>query len=114
MKLNSFEFTFKVGVSVLQVFERSRDSVRSVFLVKVTMSWLLDTIELFQAEGAKEFVKSSRVGSKAFIVQHCANKFDRFLARWSSQKVEAVGGGQALLKNWEVPRFFPAAPQQWT
>jgi hypothetical protein len=63
--LNSFE----VGVSVLQVFERSKGSVCSVFREKVTVSWLLATMEaLFQAEGSKVFVKSSRLGNKAFII----------------------------------------------
>lgn len=74
MKLNPFEFIFEVGVSVLRVFEKSRGSIRSVFL-----SWWTPQ-SLFEAKGAKEFVKSPRVGSKAFIIQCCANKFDRFLA----------------------------------
>jgi hypothetical protein len=59
-------------MSILWVFERDRGPVRSVFLGKVIVSWLLDTMEsLFPAEGAKEFVKFSRVGSKAFIIQYC-------------------------------------------
>jgi hypothetical protein len=37
---------------------------------------------------SKEFVKSSSVGNKSFIVQHSANKFGRFLA------VAEYGGGQ--------------------
>lgn len=35
---------------------------------------------LSQVEGLKEFVKSSRVGNKAFIAQRCSNKHGRFLA----------------------------------
>lgn len=65
----SLSNSFEVGGSVLQVFERSKGSVHSVFLEKVTVSWLLVTMEaLLQAEGSKEFVKSSRVGNKAFII----------------------------------------------
>jgi hypothetical protein len=65
----TFEFAFEVRISVLRVYERSRGSVRSVFLGRVTVSWLLATMEaLQQAEGSKELVKPSRVGNKVFAV----------------------------------------------
>lgn len=54
IEAKSFEFTFEVDVWVLLVFERNRGFVHLVLLGKVTVSWLLDTIEsLSQAEGAK-------------------------------------------------------------
>jgi hypothetical protein len=75
---------------VLLVSKRSRGSIHSVFLGKVTVSWLLATFEaLQQAEGLKEFVKSSRVGNKAFIVWRSTNKFGSYLAI-----VENGGGGR--------------------
>jgi hypothetical protein len=40
-----------------------------------------------QVEGLKEFVKSSKVGNKAFIALHCSNKHGCFLA------VAEYGGG---------------------
>lgn len=55
------------------------------------MVWPLATVEaLLQAEGLKEFVKSSRVGNVAFIAQHWSNKHGRFLA-----VVEYGGGGRS-------------------
>jgi hypothetical protein len=48
VEVKSIEFAFKVGVLVLRVFERSRGTVCSVFLGKVTVSWLLATLEALQ------------------------------------------------------------------
>jgi hypothetical protein len=81
---------FEEGVSVLRFYERSRGFVRLVSLGKVTVIWLLATMEALRlAEGSKAFVKSSRVGSKAFIAKRCLNKFGLFLA-----VVEYGGGDQ--------------------
>lgn len=48
------------------------------------MGWLLGNVEaLLQGEGLKEFVKSSRVGSRSFIThiaQGCTNCHSQFLA----------------------------------
>ena len=44
----------------------------SVFLGKVSVIWLLATMDaLPQVEGLKEFLKSSSVGNEAFIAQNC-------------------------------------------
>lgn len=60
---------FEVGVSIRRVFERSRYSVHSVFLDEGTVNCLLAPMEArLKTKGSKEFVKSSRVGNKAFIV----------------------------------------------
>lgn len=73
---------------VLRIYERSRGVLCSVFLGKVSVIWLLATMEaLSQVEGLKEFVKSSKVGNKAFIALHCSNKHGCFLA------VAEYGGG---------------------
>lgn len=62
IETKTFEFVFEVRISVLRVYERSG-------------GWLLATLEaLKQAEGLKEFMMSSRVGNKAFIVQRCSKK----------------------------------------
>lgn len=88
IEAKSSEFMFEVDVLILRVFERDRGPVCLIFLSKVIVSWLLDTMEsLFPAEGAKEFLKFSRVGSKAFIIQYCAIKFGCFLV------VMEYGGG---------------------
>jgi hypothetical protein len=46
---------------------------------------------LSQVEGLKEFVKSSRVGNKAFVAQHYAKKHGHFFGscgvwRWWSER----------------------------
>jgi hypothetical protein len=87
VETKSFEFSFEDGASVLRVFE-SRGSIRSV-LGKVAVIWILATMEpLPQAEGEKEFMKSSRLGSKEFTVQCFANKFGCLFA-----VAEYKGGG---------------------
>lgn len=112
VEAKSFEFSFEDGASVLQVFERSRGSICSI-LGKVTVSWMLATMEpLPQAEGEKEFMKSSRLGSKEFTVQRFANKFGCLFAvaeyRGGGRaglvvisEGKGVGVGWALLKNCE-------------
>jgi hypothetical protein len=68
------------GVSVLRVFERSRGFMRSISMGKVIVQWLLAIMEeLLKAEAIKEFLKSSIVGSKAYIVQRSANRFGHYL-----------------------------------
>lgn len=50
--------------------------MRFVSVGRVSVNWLLATVEDFLlAEASKEFLRSSKVGSKAFIAQRCANKF---------------------------------------
>lgn len=66
----SFEFALDEGVHVLRVSERSKGFMHSVSLGKVIVLWLVDFMEeLLNVEVTKEFLKSTRVGSKAFIVQ---------------------------------------------
>lgn len=63
-----FELSVEEGISVLRIVERSRGVSRAVHLEKVSVAWLLATVEaLILGEGLKEFPKSSRVGNKAFI-----------------------------------------------
>lgn len=53
------------------------------------MSWLLATMEaLCHVEGLKEFMKSSRVGNKAFLAQCCSNSYGCFV-----DPMEYIGGG---------------------
>lgn len=76
MRAKSFEFAMEEGVSILRVIERSRGLVRSVSsLGRVIVNWLLATMEeLLLAEALKDFLKSSKVGSKAFIANRFLNK----------------------------------------
>lgn len=62
-----------------------------VSLGKVSVIWLLATMEaLCLAKGSKEFVKSSRVGSKSLIAKRWLIKFGRF---WFSRNMKVVIGG---------------------
>ena len=45
LESKSFKFAVEEGVSVLLIFERSRSVLCSVFLGKISMSWLLETVE---------------------------------------------------------------------
>jgi hypothetical protein len=105
---NSFEFICEEGVSILRVYEKSRGFVRLVSLGKVSVLWLMVTRALLQVEHSKYFVKSSRVGIKAFIAQCGLNHFGRFLAiaeyrgdssLRSSRKVEEVVAGRVSLSS---------------
>lgn len=47
---------------------------------RVSVESLWPTVDtLVQGEGSKEFIKSSRVGSKAFLAQKCSNSHGMFL-----------------------------------
>lgn len=55
--------------------------MHSLSLGIASVNWSLATLgDLLLVEASMEFLKSSRVGSKAFIAQKCANKFGRYLA----------------------------------
>jgi hypothetical protein len=76
VEAKSFEIALEEGVLVLRVFERSRGIVHFVSVGRVSVNWLLATMEdLLLAEVLKEFLRSSKVGLKAFIAQRCPNKF---------------------------------------
>jgi len=54
--------------------------VHYVSLGCVSVKWLLETMEAWHlAKVLKEFYRSSRVGSKAYIAQHCSNCHSCFL-----------------------------------
>lgn len=62
--------------------------MHSMSLGKAFVLWLLAiVVEVLNAETRKEFLKSSRVGSKAFIVQRHANRNGRYLV------IGEYGGG---------------------
>jgi len=67
------------GVAILCVFERSRGFMHSVSLGKATVLWLVAIMEeLLNAEVSKEFLKSSRMGSKSFIIQRREQRLSLF------------------------------------
>jgi hypothetical protein len=85
------------GVLVLRVYEGSRGLVQPISMGKVTVSRLLDTMRaILQAESLKEFMKSLRVGGKAFIAQHGSNCFASFVA------VVEHGGGSSGRRGFAV------------
>lgn len=60
---------------VLCILERSRGASQAFFLGKVSVGCLLGTVKaLLHGEGKEEFMKSSKVGSRAFIAQRCTNR----------------------------------------
>jgi hypothetical protein len=64
----------KEGCLVLSFAERSRVVSRAVHLGKASVAWLSETVESFICGGGlREFVKSWRVGSTAYIAQRCSN-----------------------------------------
>jgi hypothetical protein len=88
------------------------------------VNWLLATMEdLLLVEASMEFLKSSRVGSKAFIALRCANKFKRYLAiaecgglrgcgYTERHKWSGMGWYCALVT--EASRNFLDFPRQWS
>jgi hypothetical protein len=69
----AFNCSIEEGLAMLRNLEKSRGVSRAVFLGKVIV-WLSATMEaLIQGEELREFEKSSRVGSRAFIAQTGSN-----------------------------------------
>lgn len=74
----SLEFVME-GVPVLRVYESSRGLMCSVSMGKACALWLLAVMEeVPRAEASKEFLKSFRAGSNAFIVQRCMKRSGLF------------------------------------
>jgi hypothetical protein len=80
VEAKSFEFVVDEEVSILQIFERSKGILRTVFLGKTSGSWLETVKDLLQAEGQKVFAKKFRFSSRAFLAQRGSNKRMCFLA----------------------------------
>jgi hypothetical protein len=76
-----FDFPAVVGSSVLQILEKCMGVSQAVFLVEISMVWLVGTMEsLLQGYGLMDFVKTSRVGSEAFNAQRCSNTHKHYMA----------------------------------
>jgi hypothetical protein len=61
-----FELSAVERRSVLRFVVRSKGVSRAVHMGKVTVEWLLASVEaLFQGEGPNEFINSSTVGCRA-------------------------------------------------
>ena len=76
-----FAFPAAVGSSVLQIVEKCMGISRAVFSVKISVVWLVGTMEsLLQGYGLMDFVKTSRVGREAFNAQRCSNTHKHYLA----------------------------------
>ena len=78
----SFEFFVEEGGSffLLRIFERSRDSLRSVFMGKECAKRLLSIMENFIfSESREHFARSVRDGETVFILQSGSNAHGDFL-----------------------------------
>ena len=78
----SFEFSVEEGGSffLLRIFERSRDSLRSVFMGKECAKRLLSIMENFIfSEPHEHFARSVRDGKTVFILQSGSNAHGYFL-----------------------------------
>ena len=72
----SFEFSVEEGGSLflLRIFERGRDSLRSVFMGKEYAKRLLSIMENFIfSEPCEHFARTVRVGETVFILQSGSN-----------------------------------------
>jgi hypothetical protein len=68
------ELSVVEGCSVLHFVERSKGVFLVVYMGKLTMEWLLANVEaLVRGEAPKEFIKSHRFSSRAFLAQRCMN-----------------------------------------
>ena len=78
----SFEFSVEEGGSffLLRIFERSRDSLRSVFLGKESAKILLSLMENFiYSESPGHYARTVREGETVFILQSGSNAHGSFL-----------------------------------
>lgn len=110
VEIKAFELLVKEGTSVLRFVERSKGSPERCFWANSV--WLLATVEaMVNGESLKEFVRSSRVGSKAYIAQRYSNSHGWYLAlakygvvvgreaSSSFQRVEREEGGAIVLSS---------------
>lgn len=87
VKAKTFVFSAEEGCLVLSFVKRSRGVSHAVHLGKVSVAWLSETVKaLIRGGGLREFVKSWKVGSTAYIAQRCSNRHGRYLvlAKYSS------------------------------
>ena len=64
----------------LRIYERGRDSLRSIFMGKGSAKRLLFNVdELISRQSRGQFVKSFRKGDKCFILQLGSNTYVAFL-----------------------------------
>ena len=78
----SFEFSFKEGGMFYQlhIYERGRDSLRSIFMGKGSAKRLLFNVEvLISGQSTGQFAKSCREGDKCFILHLGSNSHGAFL-----------------------------------
>ena len=78
----SFEFSVEKGGTffLLRIFERGRDSLRSVFLGKESAKRLFSTMENFiYSESPGHFDRTVREGETVFILQSGSNAHGSFL-----------------------------------
>ena len=78
----SFEFSVEEGGMFyqLRIYERGRDSLRSIFMGKGSAKRLLFNVEeLISGQSSGQFAKSCREGDKCFILQLGSNSHGAFL-----------------------------------
>ena len=85
----SFEFSVKEGGSffLLRIFERDRDSLRSVFMGKECAKRMLSIMEKFIfSEPPEHFARIVREGETVFILQLGSNAHGYYLTTWPTER----------------------------
>lgn len=79
MESKTFVFLVVEGASVVRVEERRRKFSGLVLLGAQSIGWLFSTLESVLRFSGKDFVRSSREGSKVIIVRRGGNVAGRFI-----------------------------------
>jgi len=119
VEAKSFEIHFKIGVGGIQLAERSRGLFRAVFLGRLSIGWLRNSVEALRKEGdLSEFCRTYQVGNTVYILQWGGNNHGRFLelskygdGRWRSfmiiqEKREGSGWANCLAQLRRLEKYY--------
>ncbi len=84
----SFELSISGGGSFpMRIFEKGKDSVRSVFMGKMSANrFVKDLEDLYSKTHHGDFVRTTREGDKVFIMQRCSNDKGQYVLVQEIQK----------------------------
>ena len=110
----TFEFSIEEGGMFyqLRIYERGKDSLRTIFMGKISAKRLLLNVEeLISRQSRGQFAKSFHEGDKCFILQLRSNTYDSFLLisklihshRKGSIVVPEGKSGEWLERVWFTP-----------
>jgi hypothetical protein len=96
--IESKAFELKVdhggGAYIVRLYERGKDTLRSIFMGKASATTLLDSMEeLVSQKQSGNFVRTIREGETVFIAQRCTNSKGRYVS------IQAIhrGGRRGLI-----------------